>query len=33
MQSMDAQNAATVGLELGKRWFHVYGMDRRGGRW
>ena len=30
MASIEAQRFATVGLDLGKRWFHVYGLDGQG---
>ena len=30
MKSIDVQRVATVGLDLGKRWFHVYGVDVQG---
>ena len=29
-RSIDVQRVATVGLDLGKRWFHVYGVDVQG---
>ena len=27
MTSLDVAQAETVGLDLGKRWFHVHGVD------
>lgn len=30
MASIDAQRVATVGLDLGKRWFHIHGVDVEG---
>ena len=30
MQSIDVARVETVGLDLGKRWFHVHGVDGRG---
>ena len=30
MKSINAQRVAAVGLDLGRRWFHVYGVDAQG---
>ena len=30
MQSIDVARVETVGLDLGKRWFHVHGVDGQG---
>ncbi len=30
MQTIDAKQVETVGFDLGKRWFHVYGVDGQG---